>query len=336
MSSSRSAASTPTAQRSLYPVPEIRLLPGREFRSNETARVRLPRPLARGFRRRSEPLQRVQDIGRASPAPASSTTCRCSSTRPPRCSTTCPPAACSCCTGRSRPRRSASGQRQRALPFLARDTQRHACRDPALPDGRAVLSPPPGLRAARARRGDSPQFAPLPLLAVSTQGASLLRCANSPPARHAGRSHRAAGRLARPGARRSRDAAGVTPGLRRQRRLRRSSPAKRRWPSGGAAARRLRAAAAAGAGHRDGTVRASPRRSARGTASGLERRGDDPRPAELRVRRPVVHVEHGIRYATRPGVDGPGRGRQCGPRRVPFTCSTPTTPGLYVPWRSCT
>ena len=72
-------------QRSLYPVGEVRLLPGREFPMDESPQS-LPRALSRGVRRRS--LARpALDIGNGIPSPASNTTCRCSSTRPRRCST---------------------------------------------------------------------------------------------------------------------------------------------------------------------------------------------------------------------------------------------------------
>ena len=79
----------PDTQRSLYPVPEVRLLPGREFPMDEAARTRFPQPLARAARRRSRPSADLQGHGqRRRRRRASSTTCRSSSTRPRRCSTT--------------------------------------------------------------------------------------------------------------------------------------------------------------------------------------------------------------------------------------------------------
>ena len=50
----------PDSQRGLYPVPEVRLLPGREFPIDEAARQALPAALARPHRGRPEPLQRLQ------------------------------------------------------------------------------------------------------------------------------------------------------------------------------------------------------------------------------------------------------------------------------------
>ena len=46
----------PDTQRSLYPVRDVRLLPGREFPFDEAARTALSQPLARRVRGRSEPL----------------------------------------------------------------------------------------------------------------------------------------------------------------------------------------------------------------------------------------------------------------------------------------
>ena len=54
----------PDTQRSLYPVPEVRLLPGREFPMDDAARTRLPRPLARAHRGRPDQGARIyKDIG---------------------------------------------------------------------------------------------------------------------------------------------------------------------------------------------------------------------------------------------------------------------------------
>jgi hypothetical protein len=98
----------PDTQRSLYPVPEVRLLPGREFPMDEAART--------AFRARwrerieGDPTVRIyKDMARASPRPASSTTCRCSSTRRRRSSTTWASRPRWCCTARSTRRWSASG-----------------------------------------------------------------------------------------------------------------------------------------------------------------------------------------------------------------------------------
>jgi transcription-repair coupling factor (superfamily II helicase) len=91
----------PDTQRSLYPVPEVRLLPGREFPMDEAARNAFRArwreriegdPAATASTRTSAP---------ASPPPASSTTCRCSSRPRRRSSTTQAPTPRWCCTARS-------------------------------------------------------------------------------------------------------------------------------------------------------------------------------------------------------------------------------------------
>jgi transcription-repair coupling factor (superfamily II helicase) len=70
----------PDSQRSLYPVPEVRLLPGREFPMDDEARATLPPPLARAAGRRPDASRIYKDMGAGrGHAPASSTTCRCSS-----------------------------------------------------------------------------------------------------------------------------------------------------------------------------------------------------------------------------------------------------------------
>ena len=72
----------PDSQRSLYPVPEVRLLPGPRVPDGRGRAHRLPRPLARADRRRPDARPPLQGHRRrASPAAASSTTCRCSSTQ---------------------------------------------------------------------------------------------------------------------------------------------------------------------------------------------------------------------------------------------------------------
>ena len=53
----------PDSQRSLYPVPEVRLLPGREFPMDEAARTALPQPLARAARGRPDQGRIYKDIG---------------------------------------------------------------------------------------------------------------------------------------------------------------------------------------------------------------------------------------------------------------------------------
>jgi transcription-repair coupling factor (superfamily II helicase) len=50
----------PDTQRSLYPVPEVRLLPGREFPMDEAARAHLPPALARKARRRPDQEPHLQ------------------------------------------------------------------------------------------------------------------------------------------------------------------------------------------------------------------------------------------------------------------------------------
>ena len=71
-------------QRTVYPVPQVRLLPAREFPQDDAGRTRF-RGRFRGIRRRSVEVTAVQGICRtASCRPVSSITCRCFSTRPRR------------------------------------------------------------------------------------------------------------------------------------------------------------------------------------------------------------------------------------------------------------
>ena len=66
----------PDSQRSLYPVPEVRMLPGREFPMDEVARKRFREPLAREDGRRPDQGAHLQATSAtASPPVASSTTC---------------------------------------------------------------------------------------------------------------------------------------------------------------------------------------------------------------------------------------------------------------------
>ena len=74
-------------QRSLYPVGEVRLLPGREFPMDEEARNRFRARFREVFEGDPSRALPYKDIGNGIPSPASNTTCRCSSTRPRRCST---------------------------------------------------------------------------------------------------------------------------------------------------------------------------------------------------------------------------------------------------------
>jgi transcription-repair coupling factor (superfamily II helicase) len=53
----------PDTQRSLYPVPEVRLLPGREFPMDDDARGALSQPLARAARRRPDQEPHLQGHG---------------------------------------------------------------------------------------------------------------------------------------------------------------------------------------------------------------------------------------------------------------------------------
>ena len=70
----------PDSQRSLYPVPEVRLLPGPRVPDGRGGAHRVPRALAREDRRRPDQGARcTRTSAPASPPPASSTTCRCSS-----------------------------------------------------------------------------------------------------------------------------------------------------------------------------------------------------------------------------------------------------------------
>jgi transcription-repair coupling factor (superfamily II helicase) len=126
-------------QRSLYPVQEVRLLPGREFPMDEAARTAFRSRWREHFE--GDPSRAViyKDIGAASPRPASSTTCRCSSSRPPRCSSTCrkarwwPPWAI------SKPPSSASGPIPSRYRFIKADRERPICRRKSCSCRRTVL-----------------------------------------------------------------------------------------------------------------------------------------------------------------------------------------------------
>ena len=79
----------PDTQRSLYPVPEVRLLPGREFPMDEAVAQRVPRRAGASASKATRPrCGSTRTSAPASPPPASSTTCRSSSTRRRRSSTT--------------------------------------------------------------------------------------------------------------------------------------------------------------------------------------------------------------------------------------------------------
>ena len=100
----------PDTQRSLYPVPEVRLLPGREFPMDEAARTAFRARWREKHRRRPDQGAHLQGHRhRHRDRAASSTTCRSSSTRPRRSSTISAQARRSRCTARSTRRCSASG-----------------------------------------------------------------------------------------------------------------------------------------------------------------------------------------------------------------------------------
>ncbi len=67
-------------QRSLYPVREVRLLPGREFPMDEAARTAFAAAGASASKATRRARRSTRTSAAASPRPASSTTCRCSST----------------------------------------------------------------------------------------------------------------------------------------------------------------------------------------------------------------------------------------------------------------
>jgi transcription-repair coupling factor (superfamily II helicase) len=78
----------PDSQRSLYPVPEVRLLPGREFPMDEAARARFAAAGANCSKATRPKAAFTKTWATAWPRRASSTTCRCFLKKPPRCSTT--------------------------------------------------------------------------------------------------------------------------------------------------------------------------------------------------------------------------------------------------------
>ena len=85
--SKRSARSTSTPSARCIRCKEVRLLPGREFPMDEAARAAFRDRWRETFEGDPSKSAVYKDIGSGIPPPASSTTCRCSSTRPRRCST---------------------------------------------------------------------------------------------------------------------------------------------------------------------------------------------------------------------------------------------------------
>ncbi len=114
------------SQRSIYKVNEVRLLPAREFPHGRGGPDALPPRVPREIRRRSLAQPRLQGRvqGRAQ-LPASSTTCRCSSTRPRSSPITCRQKRCSACNQSAAGDRAVLDRHPRAL--------RHAARRPRPP-----------------------------------------------------------------------------------------------------------------------------------------------------------------------------------------------------------
>ncbi len=115
------APSTSTRQRTLYPVQRDAAAAGARVPAGRSGPGPLSQPLPRAVRGR--PVQAAASTRTSAMAlrrPASNTTCRCSSTRPPRCSTTCRKRPRWRCTTTSRPRSSAFWQRRAVALQAAR------------------------------------------------------------------------------------------------------------------------------------------------------------------------------------------------------------------------
>ena len=130
----------------------MRLLPAREFPLDEPG-ARASAALARDLRRRSVEEAPVQATSpTASRPPASSTTCRSSSSRWRRCSITCRQRRWRC-TMTSPPRSTNSGAaRTSRFRLMAAISTVRCCRPRAFPARRGILRPGPGLSAHRYRR----------------------------------------------------------------------------------------------------------------------------------------------------------------------------------------
>jgi transcription-repair coupling factor (superfamily II helicase) len=127
----------PDSQRSLYPVPEVRLLPGREFPMDDAARARkFAAAGASCWRATPRAAASTRTWATAWPPRASSTTCRCSLTTRPRCSTTWATTPRWCCTATWRPPSSASGRTRASASACCRATQTA----PSLPPEALFLS----------------------------------------------------------------------------------------------------------------------------------------------------------------------------------------------------
>ena len=193
----------PETQRSLDKIDAMRLLPGARIPADRGRDPGVPRHAARALPHRPARMPLYQDSRKARRRPASSTTCRCSSTRPRRCSTTCRRTAAVLAEGAARApphvfwRRSAERYEQRAhdverpmLPAVASCICRRTSelRERLNHDARASRS---------ARRSGSRPAQSLPIQTSATQPAPLpLIAAREEPARDAALASSAAIRAA--------------------------------------------------------------------------------------------------------------------------------------------
>ncbi|UUZ49114.1 hypothetical protein LP420_01145 [Massilia sp. B-10] len=160
-------------QRSLYPVNEVRLLPGREFPDGRSGPHHLPQPLARTFLKailRARWCTRTSRAG--SPRPVSNTICRCSSNRPRPCSTICPAAPAWPWSATSTPPSSASGSTPNRATASSRPTATARSWPPTRSSSATRSSSrwPSRTAAGRSRDADlqpSELSAPIPNIAVN-------------------------------------------------------------------------------------------------------------------------------------------------------------------------
>ena len=332
----------PDSQRSLYPVPEVRLLPGREFPWTRRRALAFARAGARSSRATRPRCASTRTWAAASPPPASSTTC---------------PLLRADRDHLRLPRRPAAtlalhGEVDEALMRFWADTRerhrflQHDKDKPILPPEEIFLrSEDFSAGQCRTRRwcGAVPNWSrarPLPDLSVDRGAPGPLArleqaCAAPHAAPRAGR-----GRERGAGARACSSCCAINriepPSVASTGRIRERR--RRHFAIGtGAAGRGLLLAwsrqprADDPVRHRDGALRHRAERAAQAApGAGQRRRRADRGTSELNVGDPVVHVNHGIGATGLINIDlGDGPASSC-------TSNTPTRRRSTCRWRSCT
>jgi transcription-repair coupling factor (superfamily II helicase) len=149
-------------QRTLYPVPEIRLLPAREFPLDDKGRTRFRQRFREVFEGDPAKSGIYKDISAASPRPASSTGCRCSSRKRRHSSTICRRTPRSACTTTCpRPSATSGATRRRATTCSRAKRQGRCCLRRTLPQRGSVLHRRQALHAARAGKGSDGATRPI-------------------------------------------------------------------------------------------------------------------------------------------------------------------------------